>query len=171
MAGAGGSEMIEQDHLRRTGKWVCRYFACPCGFSRPVSTPAVVPIERWLADYPCPACGVVVYRRGARQPRPETNVVADAIYTVFMALAEPGVNTVADLQRKLTVPEETLRAAVDRIRAAGRLISEGGERERGGAEDAALAAEFGLDPVCPGCGQPWPGGGWCGSCARSGWHP
>ncbi len=38
--------------------------------------------------------------------------------------------------------------------------------------DAASDAEFGAEPSCPGCDEPWNWEGYCGSCARvAGWHP
>ena len=37
---------------------------------------------------------------------------------------------------------------------------------------AALDDQVDAEPLCPGCGEPWPGPGFCGSCARTpGDHP
>lgn len=42
----------------------------------------------------------------------------------------------------------------------------------GSAADAAADAEAGHGAVCPGCGEPWAGPGWCPACAPvGGWHP
>lgn len=42
---------------RQLSEFICH----SCGVVRPVSVPFGVPIEKFLADYPCPDCGAVRY--------------------------------------------------------------------------------------------------------------
>ena len=70
----------------------------------------------------------------------------------------------------------TTYAAMGKGSGGGSRVPDGGSRDQDqpliGSTDAAADAEFANAAACPGCSEPWPGQGWCGSCSSTpGWHP
>lgn len=156
------------DIVARMGRPRQEDFVCPCGYQREVSVPAKIALASWLADYPCPACAYVVYPRPPQPPPTEESLVDDAVRALLMALAEPGVTTVADIRQRFPMPPDILRQALGRVVAAGLAIPDGGDH---GVADAAFDTEAGQGS-CPACDLPGITNGWCEDCAQvRGWHP
>lgn len=121
-------------------------FACRCGYRRVFWTPTGVPPGSWLADYPCPACGTINYPRVVASPVSAEVVLDQAVKSVLMTMAEPGVEAVADIAARLRLAPEVLGQALVRLRGAGLILPDPHDR---GADDAAADAEFwNEEPEC-----------------------